>query len=498
MRFTAKPLPFPPPPTNEELRGLDEDEFFWDQVEKHYGPGNHPGTGTPQTVHGSSRIAVQVGSGFLNKKPIEKHLVNADGSELLFSFEALDEAYVMVNGEVKPTDKAVEIQGKILAKLEELGLDRAMIDSNIDRVWRSAMARYKADPSLIDQDRFYEMWHEVLYNISEDTGIEFSRTVAAASVLSPSLNAWSNIHYANDLAHWITEDVLFEGDEARQVLGALKEAQNGILNPVWLAEHQGVLDKKHEAGDPKDPPKPGSARWLQGQSVLADYEKLKGRDSFRVSELGDLSAAYALHKYRAIAGGLEVDVPEPLAIDHATGKRLPFPQGGFSVKNMGFFGDAIGVIRGNISPSEALGDVKTRSFHNNILDPYDFGNFQDVTVDFHMANAAFMSTGFEDSNAISSPTIEGVGVGIRPLVADSIRRYVGTKLGKEKLSSGRVQEILWAEWSRGQREFRHVPKDATPVSWFDPNGKVSKQTITHWQGFDEIWYPLYNLKRRTT
>lgn len=477
-----------------KLHGDGPIPFPKKDIRKHYGP-IHPGTGTDQSVHGhgSSRVHVGVGSGVRGGKPVDKFLVDAEGKELPLSFEALSDAHIKVNGKISKTKRSREIQSAILDALEEAGLDRTAIDGNLDAIFASALARYEADPSLADADRFYEMWHEVLFDISQRTDTDFSRVITAASVISPSLNAWANIHYANDLATWVSQDIGWEGEDAQAILDALNTSQDAILHPVWLPEQAGVVQGIASIGDPKPPPKEGSHRWTQGQTLLSDYNKLKDQDSFRLSDLSDLSAAYALHAHRARSGGLTVSVPDALAIDHATGNRLPFPQGGFSIKNTQFYADAVGVLRGNVTPSQVLGDVKTRSFHNNILDPTDALDFQDVTVDFHMANAAFMSTGFEESSLISSPQVEGVGVGVRPLAADSIRRFVGRKLGKETLTSGRVQEILWAEWSRGQTEKRLVPQEVEMPGWAESAGA---RTVTHWRSFDGTYHPLYNVTKR--
>lgn len=472
-----------------ELLGLE-------MVEKHYGPGPHPGTGTLQDVHGSGRVHVGSGSGKRKGQTVTKLLVRSDGSELPLSFDALSEAHISIDGQISPTKNAAGIQQKILAQLDKLGLDAADVDKNFQTIFESAMQRYAEDPELIEADKFYEMWNEVFSDISDETGIEFSRVITAGSLISPGLDAWPNIHYASDLATWVSANdgrgILLEGADAAVVLDALEVAQDGILNPVWQDGQAGATAEN--MGLPKPPPTEGSHRWNQGQTVLADLEKLRGQDSFHLSELDSYSSAYALAAYRAKNGGTTPSIPPQLGIDHGTGRPLPFPQGGFSVKNTQFFGDAIAVLRGEVSPTDVLGDVKTRSFHNNIFDPSDSLGFEDTTVDFHMTNAAWMATGFEDSPAISSPTLEGVGVGVRPVVADGLRKFIGFDLRGETLTSGRVQEIIWAEWSRGQLEHRQA-LDAPPTTWYNP--EKSSRTITHWQAYDGTYYPLYNLVEKT-
>lgn len=462
---------------------------------KHYGPGLHP-SGSGQEVHGSSRISTVRGIGSLNKQPVEKFLVTEHGVELRNSFETLDRAFVSINGKIKKTRHAKDIKERILAAVHAEGLDPDSIDANLSLVFESALARYAEDPSMVDKDRFYEAWHAALQTVAAEADIEFSSVIAAAAVISPSLEASANLHFAHDLAVWVKSDVNWTGDDADAIRQALTEGRDGILTPVYFEDHEDVKRGLVKTGDPKPPPEEGSYRWNQGKQIEADLEAI-GDGDFSLSDLSSYSAAYALHAHRSRFGGLDIpdDVPEIF--------RGTKPANGFSVKNYAFYGNAISVLRGEQTASEVLGDIKTRSFHNNILDPLDDLGHGDVTVDFHMIDAAFMARGFIDHTLVSSPAFEGVGVGVRPLVADGVHRIAGTDLNGETLSTGRVQEILWAEWNRGAVEKRLVP-DGVPMPEWAIN--AGPRTVTHFKAMRltpkgnlvEVFMPLYNVGKVPT
>lgn len=466
---------------------------------KHYGPGPHP-SGSDQSAHAGSRISVPSGKGVLGGVAVKKILVAADGSELPNSFAALPGAHYIYeggDGEILASSNSSDIQERILEKVRSYNLDPDDIGSNLQRIMDSAIERYAAHPEMIEVDKFYEQWHLVYSGISERTGIPIDWISAAGSAMSPGLSAYVNIHYANDMATWISEDLEFSGEDAKEVLEVLDHHQDTILNPVWMEGQAGVRKDPSLLGKPKSPPTEGSARWQQGESLRLDYENLKDRSSFRLSELSSLSAVHAMATHRARYGGTEIpDFPEALRIDHESGELIAFPQGGFSIKNGGFFEKAVNVLRGDLSPNEILGDVKTRSFHNNIMDPWDIEGFDDVTVDYHATDSAFFTVGMGDdkakaSSVISSPALEGVGVGVRPLIADHIRRIGrNTVVGGERLTGLRAQEILWAEWSRGRLEARELEPLGVPA----PDWVTNPRQVTHWQAFDGTIYPLTKLK----
>lgn len=492
MKLIYDPRPLPPAPAPGDVPDdLAEDEAWWDRITKHYGPGPHPGTGTRQTVHGSSRVLVGRGTGTRDGQPVDKFLVRKDGSELPNSFKALDQVYVMIDGKIEGTNRGSEIKAAILDSIRQEGLDPNSINPNLERIMESALARYADDPSLIDKDRFYDAWHKALFDISEETGLDLSSTIAAASIISPNQKASANLHYAADLAHYISEDVQWRGQDAQAVLAELDRAQSHILEPVYMDRHVPVLRGEAKVGDPRPRPEEGSYRWRQGQTIKADYERLKDRKSFRVSDLDSYTAAYALHVHRSRTGGNDLpdDVPAIFV-----GRK---PEGGFGVTNYAFYGDAISVLRGEVTPSQALGDVKVRSFHNNILDPDDSLGFDDVTVDYHAADSAFFTTGMRSeaggSPIVSTPSLEGVSVGVRPLVADGIRQIARKyKVSGESLTGGRAQEILWAEWNRGQVTKNKVPAAQVP----DWAKDMSAKTITHWRAYDGTLYALTKLGTR--
>lgn len=461
-----------------------------------HGEGSHDdkdhGNWADGMMHSGEMIPAASGSATREGVSHDVFLVDSSGNPISNSFEALSDVYAQIGDSIEALPAT--IQQDILATLTDFDLTPEKIQSNVEYVFERALQRYADNPELIDEDRFYQGWHTALSLVSERTGIDLTRVIAAAAVISPGLNAPHNLHFANDLATWVSANegrgVIWEGGDAQEILAALDEAQRGILQPVYKDKHKAVTSGKANVGDPMPPPKPGSFRYQQGQAVLADLERLRSSGSFSVSDLSPLSAAYALHYHRAKAGGLDVE-----AEGFLRGKK---PNKGFSVKNFQYYADAIAVLRGEATPSQVLGDVKVRSFHNNILDPLDAAGRGDVTVDFHTINLAALALGADKKFSkpmTSTPSLQGVQLGARPLIADAIRKIASSRtLNGERLSPARVQEILWAEWKRGlvtkgDADSALVPewaagsKDNTIVGW-TPYGETMRSLPLLMKGED--------------
>lgn len=438
------------------------------EYRKHYGPGPHL-SGSDQSVHGSRPVPAMQGIGTSRGQSVQRILTDKSGVEVRNSFQALPEG----------------AQKKMLKTASEYGLntDPAFLDANMARILESARARYKDHPELIDQDRFYENWHESYQALSEEVDVEFSRVITAGAVISPGLDAQSNLHFAHDIARWTSSDLTFEGEDAETIKSIIRSSANDILDPVYGEYHEEVIRGEKRIGDPRTAPKEGSAKWQKAQLMLADADRIDSMGSFSLSDISSVSGAYALHYHRAANGG---SGPILGPYSDASGWTRS-PNGGFGVtKGYDNYGKAISAIRGfdldasgnrfDVSPNDVLGDVKVRSFHNNILDPTDAFGRGDVTVDYHTINFAFGVVGAEDENPLhGTPSWKNVSLGVRPIAADAVRRAADSFSDLTDGIGSRAQEIAWAEWKRGLRENRQMGNTVEGVG---------PRFITHWQPYE--------------
>lgn len=87
---------------------------------KHYGPGDHP-SGSSQDIHGHGHgeelIHVPRGFGSIKGQQTPKYLATADGSELPFSFTALEKAEFMIVNEELVAIKPLKGEAKNLAAM---------------------------------------------------------------------------------------------------------------------------------------------------------------------------------------------------------------------------------------------------------------------------------------------------------------------------------------------------------------------------------------------
>lgn len=468
------------------------------EVEKHLGPGDHP-SGSPQSDHGrkgpgspdvfeehsAEPLHVQRGEGDYKKLPVSKYILAADGSELPFSFAALPNATTMrlvdySRGVNLDPEKIATLQDEIRQLAKDFDLDPADMEQNLTSIWDSAVERYAANPDLMNEDRFYELWHESFTALSTETGIPMERLVAAAAVISPGTNAESNLHYAHDLARFVAQNPTWQGEEVTKLADALDIHAKNTLEPRYTEHHIEVEEGTKKIGDLRDPPEPGSVQWEKGQSLQQWASELRTRDSVSLSDLPDDIAARAVHFQRAYLGAPNgSEISGTVGEYYAADKDITVnPHAGFGVKNFGYYTDAISVLRGTQTPDAILGDVKTRSFFNNIIDPTNLSGRGDVTVDFHTINYSFMTLGADKVTRLSgTPKLQGVSLGVRPLVADGIRNLLpyaqSTFVARgiqETLQPSRIQEILWAEWRRGMTR---KPGSKEFVSWTSFNGEVS-------------------------
>ena len=367
-------------------------------VDKHFGPGVHPGTGTSQKVHAGLVRALK-GQRQLKGEKIDSFLVHADGTPMSMMLDGLPP----------------EVQAKIFKSAAEqynLTTDMELIRSRYEVILAAAEARYKENPELRDDDRFYERWFETWE--SEGKGrFELEQVVAAAGVISPGLEAEVT---AEQRARGIEDNVTM----TRRMMDLVDE--NPTLNVFQAAvvnDMVGALNTKYLASS-------------RSQAVAAFYDfEITANTRFNDLPNGYVQAQ-ALH----------------MMMQAEDGSGVP-AQRGWRNWALGF-----DVLSGRASPSDVLGSAKTRSFYNNIMDPTDTQGRGDVTVDFHMIDSAFWGTGSDEvSGPSNSPSYQGVALGIRPMVGQAVHQLLpewGAKVGAE--SPAQLQEVIWAEWKRGKED----------------------------------------------
>jgi len=399
------------------------------QVDKHYGPGDHP-SGSPQSVHGARLLRPVSGDSEALGKT---YLVNPDGSSPNVSMDGLAELKVDKAGKVRkiPNATSSTIVTRIDETLAVYDMTRESMGENMQLVFDSAMARYEDHPELFEADKFYERWHEELFIISELHNRGFDDVIAAAAAISPGLDAAENLQYANELAQLVDDNHLFTPTEAGEIAAELADNADMIRNPVYTDKHEEVKLGLKQEGELRAP-ETGEARLAIASSLEKDVILLQS-DGVKFLSLSNEGSARAAHWMRRQTFFNEAGDPV-----------------GFQTKSWSNFANAIEVLREDrlFTADDALRGIKTRSFYNNIVDPTNNFRRDDVTVDFHTINISAFGLGSDDNTHIqATPGLESVGLGIRPAVADAIRN-VNTR--GRVLHGSRVQEITWAEWRRGQ------------------------------------------------
>jgi hypothetical protein len=290
----------------------------------------------------------------------------------------------------------------------------------------------KLDPGLVrrNQLRFYEDWKNSYMLIAKETGISVGRVVANASHLSAGMVAEVNKTAGVWTARMVGDNHRFTAKEARltrehykhviafkekKLVAALKKAESGRTISVLREELIGL--------------KSGLKEMKTGRRLL--------------DITSDVAGAYALQ-------ALSFEVQDKVLLNSGNLAKFSLT-GSYGMPQVvrGF-----AVLRGSTTVNDSLGNSKIRSFYNNILDPKDIYGNGDVTVDFHMADMALFVLGMHATNH-SEPSVLGIGAGLRPLVADTIRAIYhetdwAERLGAE--SPAELQEILWEIWRLGKKE----------------------------------------------
>lgn len=420
----------------------------------------------------------------------------ADGKPLTLSARALHNDLAEIRPGVAPSKQNLgKIENleqsaerstidQILTKRPDLteadfrnGHDLASVKGNLQRVADSAIANYARDPSLVNADKFYGQWNYTARALSTDTRIPYENVVAGLARMSSGNNANQNLREGADIIRLSA----MNGGKGPEISGAVRDAFLERLD-----REVGKYERSAESEGRRTRDVNMDRR--MADTLRADAERVRNGDARYMNDLQGLSGARFASDYRTAfpldTPPLHPDAPEEYAYE---------PKNGFAIGKSGWapYGESFDIVRGysidehgerhDIEPKDVL-DIKTGSFYNNIGDPTDSQGAHSLTVDFHMADAALATIGITDYTSWeSSPKIAGVPIGIRASVADAVRDLQGylSKATGERITSGRAQEILWAEINRMNKSGKYLTLDGVeheyrPLDVYDPTKKKGK------------------------
>jgi hypothetical protein len=426
------------------------------------------GSTTDQSMHGAPALNPYQGKGTVSGQGVLVYLQLPDGSAPHVSSEHLTE-FVQIGG-FRPTISSSGIHEKIDATMDDFGFTDQLFDENLTRVLDSAFDRYRGPEGAHywEHDQFYLRWHNDLLTTARGNGQEFSDVVAAAAVISPGLDADLNLSYAHELSNLVKENpALPAQDQYRRSLPTKLEADARLIRfPLYTEDHQDVIDGLAKVDDPR-PPETSKVRLAIAEQLESDAARIRSGEATHLLDLNGESAARVASLIRTERQGA----------------------GYVAGKGWTNYASAINVLRGfdvidgqstgehSVTADLVLNGIKTRSFYNNIVDPTNEWGRNDVTVDFHTINFAGFVLGADKSTKVQgTPRMGGVGFGVRTRVADAIHRASASSEERygQHLTPSRVQEILWAEWRRGQSGsvWSSFSGESFELGLIDKNGRV--------------------------
>lgn len=308
-----------------------------------------------------------------------------------------------------------------------------------DGKWRF---REGAGDLLRDIDTFYERWHDDLTLLARRSGLSLEQVVASAAAVSPGQEARANLGFAHEMA-WISSQ---NGGRGYQL-----SAEDAAGVRQYLLEEAEKYEKKFDKPDMAASYRAAAQQDFTGVffneiALAAEGEEVT---SSRVrAQVGAFIRAQEAARYLDQGGETWLGVDE-FGLQGGTK--------GFSTKNWSNFEKAFAVLAGEATPDEILGDVKVRSFFNNIVDPLNTSGADDTTVDFQSMDFTFASTGTDGiTTFFSGPNVNGVALGLRPMVADLIRSVTfnpdgsltDTARSMGVTNSAQMQEKLWGAHKR--------------------------------------------------
>jgi hypothetical protein len=297
--------------------------------------------------------------------------------------------------------------------------------------------------------RFYEDWHRKYKVLSEEHGVPMWKITGAGAILSPGMVAEINRDAAAYMIDIIRINPSIRGRDVTKFRKFLVESAESIRTQT-LKKKGYIPDKTQETLD-----------------LLAYLAKtLKGGE---LSDFSDEMAAYAI-SWLARESGIRVNDQYALSMTGRYGMKQVIR--------------AVEVLRGSKTLNEGLGNTKTRSFYNNIMDPKNLALVGDVTVDFHMANASAMAIGMQDLKH-ADPKANGMEAGLRPMIGDIVRQLFDEGWGDRVHadSPAELQEVIWAiwrastDWEKNKLWFGERPQVVLNLDWKAPNARELEALI---------------------
>jgi hypothetical protein len=292
--------------------------------------------------------------------------------------------------------------------------------ANFIEVMERGLELFEERPDLREEmATFYLRWRDIFIEAAAETRgrpveIPVHRIAAAASAMSPSLDASVNLVTVLNMADVLSRDLVMTPQFVRQT-------RKGVLNSAASARKRAA-----KGAD-------GPAKVLKDLAAAKELEAYA--ETFKVGL--KINSMDSRSRMRAVAGVMIVEDRTPI---HVSRQWL-------------FYERSVAVLLGEMEPHQALTDTKVRPFFNNIIDPEDIRRLREVTVDFVMTDGFFNVKGFRDVNSTIPTVGAGIQAGLRPVIGDTIRLLMDEGWGDRfgVTTDLELQAILWGLIRYGKR-----------------------------------------------
>jgi len=299
--------------------------------------------------------------------------------------------------------------------------------ANLIEVMERGLELFEDQPDLRDEmAEFYVRWRDIFIDASAETRgrpveIRVDQIAAAASAMSPSLDASVNLATVLNMADILSRDL-------RMTPNMVRETKAGILKSAY------------------GPPKAKSAEGRRLAALRRGDLDAAAKEAAYIADLEAMAATYRVgesvnlmdsrRRVRAIAGTLIAEGRTPL---HVARQWL-------------FYERSAAALLGEAEPWEILTDTKIRPFYNNIIDPADIRRTREVTIDFIMADGFFNVIGMGKVNHVT-PTTTQIQAGLRPIISDTLRVLMDEGWGEQFgiTTDLELQAVIWGLIRYGRR-----------------------------------------------
>ncbi len=293
--------------------------------------------------------------------------------------------------------------------------------ANLIDVLERGLELFDEQPDLQEEFiGFYRRWFDTFMDASAVTvgrhvEIPVHRLAAAAAGMSASVDATVNLVTVVNMADIISRDLRMTSKILRETRGRILRSRDAAIKRLARAVELGNETKA-----------------AKETAYILDLEGLA--DSYKLGQ--KINLMDPRRRMRAIAGAIISEGRAPI--------RVP--------RQWEFYERSVAVLLGEMEPYQMLTDTKFRPFYNNIIDPGDIRNTREVTVDFIMMNAFFLSKGMDDLQT-GTPVVQGIQAGLRPVISDTIRLLMDEGWGDRFgiTTDLELQSLLWNLFRYGSR-----------------------------------------------